>query len=132
MDAITSQLSELTPFDCNICGRKNVLGPMHLVDPELPSCTSCGSNIRMRWLIHRLSLELFGRSLPVFEFPRKPNVTALGLSDHDLIADCLKDRFSYRNTYYDHAPRFDLRFDDSPIGSLDFLIASEVFEHIEP
>lgn len=91
----------------------------------------------MRWLIHRLSLELFGRSLPVFEFPRKPNVTALGLSDHGLVADCLvadclKDRFSYLNTYYDHAPHFDLRFDDSPIGSLDFLIASEVFEHIEP
>lgn len=105
---------------------------MHLADPELPSCTSCGSNIRMRWLIHRLSHELFGRSLPAFEFPRKSNVTALGLSDHDVIADCLKDKFSYRNTYYDHAPRFDLRFDDSPIGSLDFLIASEVFEHIEP
>lgn len=29
-------------------------------------------------------------------------------------------------------PRLNIRFDPSPLGELDFLIASEVFEHVEP
>ncbi|MBZ5575191.1 MAG: class I SAM-dependent methyltransferase [Acidobacteriia bacterium] len=79
-----------------------------------------------------MSRELFGRSLPVFDFPRRQSVMGLGLSDLDALADHLTKKFSYRNTYYDRAPRFDIRFDDSPIGDLDFLISSEVFEHVEP
>ena len=36
------------------------------------------------------------------------------------------------NTYLTAHPRFDIRSDSSPIGELDFLIASEVFEHVAP
>jgi SAM-dependent methyltransferase len=109
-----------------------VLGPAHFADPELPSCSRCASNIRTRWLVHRLSRELFAQSLPLFEFPSRQTVTGLGLSDPDVLADPLIEKFSYRNTFYDHAPRFDIRSDDSPLADLDFLIASEVFEHVEP
>ena len=109
-----------------------MLGAAHFADPELPSCLRCASNVRTRWLAHRLSLELFGRNLPLFEFPRQQVVTGLGLSDPEVLAGQLMKKFTYRNTFYDHAPRFDIRVDGSPVGELDFLIASEVFEHIEP
>jgi hypothetical protein len=44
----------------------------------------------------------------------------------------LAERFTYRNTFLHAEPRFDICSDPSPIGDLDFLIASEVFEHVEP
>jgi SAM-dependent methyltransferase len=86
----------------------------------------------MRWLVHRVSREIFGRSVPLFEFPRTPAVAGLGLSDPEVLAGPLEKNFAYRNTYFHGAPRFDIRFDDSPVGDLDFLVASEVFEHVEP
>ena len=48
-----------------------------------------------------------------------------------VIGDVLDARFTYCNTYLTTAPQLDIRFDPSPIGELDFLIASEVFEHVE-
>ena len=121
-----------TAFTCNICESESRLGPAHYYDPELPSCDRCGSNIRMRWLAHRLSRELFGRSLPLSQFPRQRSLTGLGLTDPEILAGRLAESFTYRNTFLHREPRFDIRSDDSPLGPVDFLIASEVFEHIEP
>jgi SAM-dependent methyltransferase len=121
-----------TKFVCNLCGQENTLEAAHLLNPELVSCSRCGSNIRLRWLAKRLSSELFGSSLPLFEFPRMPFLKGLGLTDPDVLAHQLTKSFTYRNTYYDSEPRFDICSDDSPLGELDFLIASEVLEHVEP
>lgn len=60
------------------------------------------------------------------------SIKGIGLTDPNSIARVLADRFTYRNTYFDAEPRFDIRSDPSPFGELDFLIASEVFEHVEP
>jgi hypothetical protein len=90
------------------------------------------SNIRFRWLVHRLSLELFGRSMPLAEFPFDRSIFGVGLTDPEPIAARLAERFTYCNTYFDANPRLDIRVDPSPFGALDFLIASEVFEHVEP
>ena len=48
------------------------------------------------------------------------------------MASVLEQQLSYRNTYLHQEPRFDLTRDRSPMGPLDFLIASEVLEHVEP
>jgi SAM-dependent methyltransferase len=119
-------------FLCNLCGHESSLAPGHFINTELSSCAHCGSNIRMRWLAHRLNQELFGRSVPLYEFPEQRSVKGLGLSDPESIAEALQNQFTYRNTFYDGTPRFDIRCDPSPIGDLDFLIASEVFEHVDP
>ena len=120
------------PFVCNACGRSCVFREEHYDDSDALSCPGCGSNVRFRWIIHRLSLELFGRSIPLPEFPRRKSIRGLGLTDPELISHVLARRFSYRNTHLTSAPKFDVRCDDSPVGPLDFLIASEVFEHVEP
>jgi len=104
----------------------------HYLNPELPSCSGCGSNVRFRWLAHRLSRELFGRILPLVQFPSDKSIKGIGLTDPDSIARLLTERFTYCNTYLNTEPRLDIRSDPSPMGELDFLIASEVFEHVEP
>jgi hypothetical protein len=118
-------------FTCNICDGRGIFREPHYINPELPSC-SCGSNVRFRWLVYRLSRELFGQSLCLREFPSDKSIKGIGLTDPESIARVLTCRFEYRNTYFNAEPRLDLRSDPSPIGELDFLIASEVFEHIEP
>jgi SAM-dependent methyltransferase len=120
-------------FTCNLCGRAgNELLPAHYENPELSSCATCGSNVRFRWLADRLGRELFGRRMLLLDFPADRSIRGLGLTDPSSIAGPLAERFTYVNTHYDIEPRLDIRSGDSPIGELDFLIASEVFEHIEP
>ena len=119
-------------FTCNICTHESLFQPEHYFDPELPSCGTCGSNVRFRWLVQRLSLELFGRSIPLPQFPANKSIMGLGLTDSNSMAGILEQRFTYVNTYLHKEPRFDIARDPSPLGKLDFLIASEVFEHVEP
>ena len=93
-----------------------------LVNPEHPSCTGCGSNVRFRWLIDRVTREVR---------PDK-SVRGIGLTDPEPVAAILAERFTYLNTFFDIEPRMNIRSDESPLGELDFLIASEVFEHVAP
>lgn len=120
-------------FRCNICGQPGVFRQEHFANPELPSCDGCRSNVRFRWLVHRLSRALFGQSLALPDYPANKSIKGLGLTDPHSIAAALAERFTYTNTYLTREPRLDIRTDPSPFGEpLDFLIASEVFEHVEP
>ena len=130
ISALPSALVETT-FLCNVCGGEGHFQQEHYENAELPSCAVCGSNGRFRWLVHRLSLHLFGCSLPLSEFPVRKNIKGIGLTDPSSIATVLADRFDYVNTSLTGEPRLDIRCDPSPVGPLDFLIASEVFEHVE-
>jgi SAM-dependent methyltransferase len=119
-------------FTCNICGRAN-RHPGEKLDRERPSCSSCGSNVRTRALLQALSLELFGANLTLPDFPRVRSIRGMGASDSLQYADRLADRFDYRNTFHDRAPQFDIADEQSgDPDSYDFLIASEVFEHVAP
>ena len=129
--AVGSALSSEIPFTCNVCGARGIFREEHRVNPELPSC-ECGYNVRLRWIVHRLSRELFGCNLPLSEFTVRREIRGIGLTDPARLAVAFGRSFQYRNTFLDREPRFDVRTDASPIGPLDFLIASEVFEHIEP
>lgn len=119
-------------FVCNICGHQNRT-TAESFEREAASCTFCSSNLRRRSLMHVLSLELFGTSLALKEFPRMKSIRGLGLSDADAYADLLAEKFDYCNTFYDREPRFDISNPpEGEEGKYDFLIASEVFEHVAP
>jgi SAM-dependent methyltransferase len=78
-------------------------------------------------------MELFGRSLPLKKFPRSKHVRGLGLSDTLLFSNIFSKRFDYQNTCYDREPRLDIMIPNAaPDGAYDFVIASEVFEHVPP
>jgi hypothetical protein len=95
----------MVEFICNVCGAHN-----QIPEPEFatePASCACGSNVRTRALIHLLSLELFGRSLILSDFPRLKSIRALGMSDKPCYASILQEKFDYQNTFYDREPRVD-------------------------
>src|SRR5882724_2405914 len=117
-------------FLCNICGRTNTVAQF---DYEASSCSGCGSNVRLRALIYMLSRELFGDAFVLYDFPRLPPIKGLGLSDQASYADLLAKKFDYTNTFYDREPRFDITEAHPALyGSYDFILSSDVFEHIAP
>jgi SAM-dependent methyltransferase len=110
-------------FICNICGatcRETI-------------CASCGASLHDRAILHVLSIELFGISLMLPDFPRIRSLRGLGISDSHIYADRLAARFDYHNTFYEREPRFDIAAaPPEEFGRYDFLICSEIFEHIRP
>ena len=117
-------------FECNICGFRNKVERNHL-DRERRSCGRCHSSVRARSIIHLLSTEVFGRSLRIDEFPKSRHIAGISLSDWPEYAKRLAKKFSYVNTFLHKRPKFDVC---NPKGydPVDFLISSEVFEHVAP
>jgi SAM-dependent methyltransferase len=116
-------------FTCNICGAYN---QVEKFATEPASC-ACGSNVRMRALIHLLSLELFNQSLTLAEFPKLKAIRGLGMSDQEGYARILAEKFDYTNTYYDREPRFDFTAPHpQAYGGYDFILSADVIEHIAP
>ena len=119
-------------FRCNLCGDINRGRPLPLVENrEAQSCMKCFSSLRMRSVIHWLSIELFGRSLPLTEFPVDKSIRGLGMSDWDGYAQTLAAKLDYVNTFYDREPRLDItRIRGRDEGRYRFLISSDVLEHV--
>ncbi len=117
-------------FTCNICGQSNIV-EINTLQRDAKSCSKCQSSVRFRWIIHSLSTCLFGKSLLLENFPYLPSIKGIGLSDEPLYSIELAKRLGYLNTFYHCEPKLDIKnlTANSP-SSLDFIIASEVFEHI--
>jgi SAM-dependent methyltransferase len=78
-------------------------------------------------------MSLFGRGMSIPDFPSRPDLTGIGLSDDWRYSEGLSSKLAYRNTFYDREPWLDIT--DPPVelfGTLDFLISSDVFEHVAP
>lgn len=117
---------------CNICGAKQFVRFENL-GREIPSCKRCGSSVRMRQLMHFLSQRLFNKSIPISKLPVNKKVTGIGLSDWEGYAAILAEKFDYTNTYYHKEPQLDItKPPKKMLNSLDFIISSDVFEHVLP
>jgi len=78
-------------------------------------------------------MELFGRSLVLPEFPVRKDISGAGLSDWTGYAEGLEKKFNYFNTFYHCAPFLDIKSPDPEYFSrFDFVISSDVFEHVPP
>ena len=119
-------------FRCNICGRA-CIASLDALAREVASCTECRSTVRWRSVVHALSTELFGRSLALPDFPERPDIVGLGMSDWDGYAVPLSRKLGYRNTYYHQKPTLDIKnVPDDMEGRFDFVLSSDVFEHVPP
>lgn len=119
-------------FTCNICNQPQECSE-ELFARETESCSSCGSTVRFRALVHLLSVELLGLDLTLAEFPKLKTIRGLGLSDWEGYAELLAEKFDYTNTFRSADPQFDItKPHPTHHGQYDFIIAAEVFEHIEP
>jgi len=120
----------LGAFTCNICGEHNV-SSADASEREQVTCAKCRSTIRFRSILLTLSRALFGLDLKLSEFPILKSVRGLGFSDSDVYSGRLENCFSYTNTFYHREPRFDLsRPDEKEFGRYDFVICSDVLEHV--
>lgn len=120
-------------FLCNICGKENEGTEIDVFDREKASCRHCGSNLRARGIIDVLSNQLFGNSIALVDFPVDKSIKGLGVSDWIGYADLLSLKFSYINTYFHKDPKFDiLHIPSDEDNKYDFIIISEVLEHIDP
>jgi hypothetical protein len=119
-------------YRCNICGQACETSMTELGREDL-SCLRCGSSVRMRSIIHILSMELYGESLVLLDFPVKPGIRGMGLSDWDGYAVVLGAKLGYQNTYYHQEPKLDIAaIESTQEGTVDFLISADVFEHVAP
>jgi SAM-dependent methyltransferase len=127
-----AQADRLIEFTCNLCGNSNKrrVGELRR---EQSSCLACGSTVRTRGVLRALSQELFGTNLTVPDFPQLKSLRGIGTSDEPQYASRLAEKFDYRNTFYDRPPRFDIAHpNEAECGQYDFMISSEVFEHVPP
>lgn len=119
-------------YRCNICGGKNA-APLEELGRENASCADCKSTVRMRAVVHLLSKGLFSRSLVLSGFPVRTDIKGVGLSDWVGYASGLASCLGYTNTFYHEEPRLDITdIGDDIAGSCDFLISTDVFEHVLP
>jgi SAM-dependent methyltransferase len=101
---------------------------------EVPSCSRCGSTVRFRAIGRLVTRELLGEDAVLADLGRRRRpLRGLGLSDSKTYAVPLARAFDYENTYFHKAPRLDIReLPDAHRGRYDFVIASDVFEHVAP
>ena len=89
--------------------------------------------MRVRALVALLSTEIFGVSMALPEFPTLKGIRGLGMSDSPKLASGLAEKFDYTNTFYHQAPFFDVtQPNDQDTGRFDFILSSEVMEHVPP
>ena len=120
-------------FVCNICSTEYTAARA-VINRETPTCPGCNSTVRFRSIIAALSTSLFGKSLTIDQFPHRPDLVAIGMSDWEGYADRLASRFQYRNTFFDEPPQLDIM---EPVSGLlthscDFIISTDVLEHVAP
>ena len=122
-------------FICNVCGtiNKNVSFDL-LSGRETPSCSSCGSTLRDRALIVALTRALgWGHEiLPDIAVNKK--IHGLGMSeDINGFTKLLFEKFTHTLTYYDREPKLDLSSNNmKTFGEIDYVMCTEVMEHVPP
>ena len=120
------------PFLCNLCATPNE-ATLDALSREAMTCTHCGSTVRIRAMAYLVTREVLGRPMALPHLPQRKDIAGIGLSDAEACARPLTEKFSYENTFFHTEPRLDIAdIDAARVGRYDFLIASDVFEHVAP
>lgn len=117
-------------FRCNICGEHNraLASTFHR---ESGACAGCSGVVRFRSVAAVLTQRLFGTVAVLDELTRYQNIRGIGMSDAECYASRLQSKFDYTNTFFHRDPFLDIASPDkSWLGSHDFIVSSDVFEHV--
>jgi len=124
--------SDPIDFRCNLCGAANRAPPSTL-ERETPSCATCGSTVRFRAIGYLVARDALNDVRPLPDLPARPDIRGLGLSDASTYATALANCAQYENTFFHTEPRLDITdIPEDRIGRYDFVISSDVFEHVAP
>jgi SAM-dependent methyltransferase len=119
-------------FRCNLCGARNDV-PHAMLAREIASCPRCGSTVRFRAIARLVVREMLGIDAALPDLSRHRGIRGIGLSDDACYAHALGRAFDYTNTWYHAEPRLDITAVPPELrGRYDFVVASDVFEHVPP
>jgi len=120
----------LTKYFCNITGQYFTLDNQALGREK---SYKFGFTSRDRAVIYCLMQKLGINTLPLNSFSNK-NIIGIGMSDNHYLSRILSQSFSYINTFFHQSPYLDIYNTQhiSQYTDLDFIICSDVFEHISP
>jgi hypothetical protein len=116
---------------CLICGSSALLPA---VGREEVSCIACGVTWRVQATMVAV-LEGLGYPEGAKFSDVKPDLSrrGIGISDHWRLAGRLASVFDYVNTFYHRFPKVDVTATPPELkGELEFIICSDVLEHIPP
>jgi SAM-dependent methyltransferase len=124
--------TQVVRFQCNLCGQHNAVAASALAR-ETPSCAHCKSTVRLRAVAHLVVQEMLGATQALPQVARRDDIAGLGISDDPRYAKPLARAFAYENTQFHAEPRLDITaVPPERAGRYDFVIASDVFEHVLP
>lgn len=119
-------------YSCNVCGTRNACLASE-IRRESGGCCSCGATLRYRSLAAALTLRLFRSVILLCDLPVRRDIVGAGMSDAPCYASKLESRFSYTNTYYHCEPFLDIsQARPDWEERFDFIVSSDVFEHVVP
>jgi SAM-dependent methyltransferase len=92
-----------------------------------------GFNSRFRAICYVFTRLFYGECKILYTLPPNKNLNGIGMSDSGW-ANILAEKFNYTNTFYHTSPYLDIYNEDhiKNYDNLDFIISSDVFEHIDP
>jgi len=118
-------------WQCLACGCVN--NPVESTSTESQTCHACSATWRDRVV---LGAVLVGLEVGLFPLPSLApdwSRTGLGIADAQAVAAPLASRFDYVNGHFHRYPYLDLRAVPMDLeGRAEFVICSEVLEHVEP
>jgi len=130
--AVIASGADIVRFECNLCGMHNAVIASAL-SREVPSCALCRSTVRLRAMAHLVVSEVLGVTQPLTALAPRPDVAGIGISDDVRYAQPLARVFNYQNTQFHTEPRLDITaVPPERAGRYDFVVASDVFEHVLP
>lgn len=114
---------------CNICGCDTFLPA---INPNSgPICENCKSSQRFRRIAAAFSNYIFQcENTPLWLIKEKKPLKGVGLSDFAGYAEIFSRLSNYENTFFHKEPFLDITNPDKKYENYDFLISSDVFEHI--
>jgi len=76
---------------------------------------------------------LFGETIALPDFPHRPDIVGIDMSGANTYADRLAKKLGYTNTFLHRGPCLDINNPDVRWNdTCDFVISSDVFEHVAP
>ncbi len=117
-------------FVCNITGERFDLD---VTEKSRESGVRFGFNIRFRAICYVFCKLFYGECKIINNLENNKNLKGIGMSDSNW-ANIFKEKFNYTNTFYHTSPYLDI-YNNEHIKNyydLDFIISSDVFEHIDP
>lgn len=119
-------------FRCNLCGCVN-MAVTAVQEAPGPLCQSCRSSTRFRLIGYAFSKYILNSSGHLPDAPgTATGLVGIGLSDPPPLARALEVFSGYTNTFYHKEPRVDITAETPKFRNLDYIIASDVFEHTKP